>query len=129
MVEDHVNVELPPLATLVGLALSETLGGAAETVTVADWDAEPPAPVQVSVYLVDALSAAVLCEPLVASLPLQPPEALQEAALVEAQVNVDVPPLAMVLGFAVSVTVGAGAVTVTVADCAALPPGPVQVSV
>ena len=112
-----------------GTQVSVAVPVADATVTVADWDAEPPAPVQVSVYLVDALSAAVLCEPLVASLPLQPPEALQEAALVEAQVNVDVPPLAMVLGFAVSVTVGAGAVTVTVADCAALPPGPVQVSV
>ena len=30
-----VNVELPPLETLVGLALSDTVGGA-ETVTVAD---------------------------------------------------------------------------------------------
>jgi hypothetical protein len=41
LVDDHVRVELPPLATLVGLALSETLGGetlggAAETVTVTD---------------------------------------------------------------------------------------------
>jgi len=49
LVEDQVKVELPPLATLVGLALSETLGGLADTVTVADWDAEPPLPVQVSV--------------------------------------------------------------------------------
>ena len=35
LVEDQVNVELPPLETLVGLALSDTVGGA-ETVTVAD---------------------------------------------------------------------------------------------
>jgi hypothetical protein len=34
-----------------------------------------------------------------------------------------------VLGLAVSATAGAGCVTETVADCVALPPVPVQVSV
>ena len=62
-------------------------------------------------------------------MPLQPPEAVQDVAFVEDQVNVEVPPLATVLGLAVRVTVGAGVVTETVADCAALPPAPVQVSV
>ena len=38
-------------------------------------------------------------------------------------------PLAMVLGLAANVTVGAGGVTDTVADCVALPPAPVQVNV
>jgi hypothetical protein len=33
---DHVSFELPPLETLVGLALRETLGGVADTDTVAD---------------------------------------------------------------------------------------------
>ena len=60
LVEDQVNVELPPLATLVGLALIETLGGGADTVTVADWDAEPPAPAQVSVNVVVAVRAGVV---------------------------------------------------------------------
>jgi hypothetical protein len=39
LVEDQVNVEVPPLVTLVGLALKETLGGVALavlTVMVAD---------------------------------------------------------------------------------------------
>jgi hypothetical protein len=54
--------------------------------------------------------------------------ALQEVALVDDQVKVDVPPLATVLGPALKATVGAGAVTDTVADCVALPPPPVQVS-
>jgi hypothetical protein len=38
LVEDQVSIELPPLATLVGLALKETLGAVegADTVTVAD---------------------------------------------------------------------------------------------
>jgi hypothetical protein len=49
LLEDQVNVELAPLATLAGLALRDTLGAAAVSVTVADCDAEPPAPVQVSV--------------------------------------------------------------------------------
>lgn len=36
LVTDQVKVELAPLATVVGLALSEMLGAAVETVTVAD---------------------------------------------------------------------------------------------
>ena len=66
--------------------------------------------------------------PLAANVPLQPPEAVQEVALVELQVSVDDPPPAIVVGFAVSVTVGTGAI-VTVADAAVLvPPAPVQVN-
>jgi hypothetical protein len=61
-------------------------------------------------------------------LPDQAPEAAQEAALVETQVRVDPLPLATVLGLATKLTVGAGAVTETVADWVALPPAPVQVS-
>ncbi len=49
LLETQVNVELPPLATLAGLALIERLGGVADTVTVADWLALPPVPVQVNV--------------------------------------------------------------------------------
>ncbi len=64
-----------------------------------------------------------------ASEPLQPPDAAQEVALVDDHVKVEVAPLATVVGLALSVTVGAGVVTVTVANCAALPPAPVQVRV
>jgi len=71
----------------------------------------------------------VECDPLVASLPLQPPEAMQEVAFLDDQDSVELLPLATVLGLALKLTVGAGEVTVTVADCAALPPAPVQVSV
>ena len=106
MVEDHVNVELPPLATLVGLALKETLGGVDETVTVVDCVAEPPPPVHVSVNFVVLVSAGVTVEPLVGSLPPQPPEALQEVALVDDQLKFDVAPLFTVLGLAERVTVG-----------------------
>jgi hypothetical protein len=63
-----------------------------------------------------ALSAPVVVEPLVASLPLQPPDAVQEVALVEDQVNVELPPLATLVGAALSETLGGVADTVTVAD-------------
>ncbi len=75
------------------------------------------------------MSAPVEIEPLVASLPDQAPEAAQEVAFVETQASVELAPLATVLGFAVKLTVGVGDVTETIADCAALPPAPTQVSV
>jgi hypothetical protein len=76
-----------------------------------------------------ALRATVDCEPLMALAPDQPPEAVQEVALLDDQVSVDDAPLAIVLGLAAMATVGAGGVTETVFDCVALPPAPVQVSV
>jgi hypothetical protein len=48
---------------------------------------------------------------------------------VAAQFSVAVLPFAIVLGFAVIFTVGAGVLTDTVADCDALPPEPAQVKV
>ena len=58
------------------------------------------------------------------------PEAVHEVALLEDQVNVEAPPRSTVLGLALKLTVGAGfALTVTVADCAAVPPLPVQFNV
>ena len=68
------------------------------------------------------------CVPFTALVPDQAPEAVHEVALVAAQVNVELPPLAMVAGLAVKVTVGVGEVTETVTDCVALPPPPVQLS-
>jgi len=68
----------------------------------------------------------VLCDPLIAWLPVQPPEAVQEVALMDVQLSVEALPLATVLGLAVKLTVGAAAVTETVTDCVALPPVPAQ---
>ena len=68
--------------------------------------------------------------PLVATDPLQAPEAVQAVALVEDQVNVDMPPLDTLLGFELIVMVGAAPLTgatVMEADWVALPPAPVQV--
>lgn len=79
--------------------------------------------------MVAAVKPAVVRLPLVASDPLQPPDAEHEVALVEDQVRVEAAPLATVVGLADRVTVGAGVFTVTVADWAAVPPVPVQLRV
>ena len=65
------------------------------------------------------------------SVPAQPPDAVHALALLVDQVRFALPPLATVLGLAVSAIVGAGEgdVTETVADWTALPPGPEQLSV
>jgi hypothetical protein len=52
----------------------------AETVTVTDLLVEPPDPVQVSVNVVVALSAALVTVPLVGCVPVHPPEAAQVVA-------------------------------------------------
>jgi hypothetical protein len=128
LVEVQANVELPPLGTLIGLALMETLGGVADVVTVADWDAEPPAPVHVSVNLVVVVRAAVAFEPLVATGPDHPPDAAHAVSLVDDHDSIAELPLLTVVGVADRVTAGTGLVTETVADCVALPPLPVQMS-
>jgi hypothetical protein len=73
--------------------------------------------------------APVDCEPLIAFAPVQAPEALQAVALVELQVRAELAPAAIELGLTLKLTVGVGLVTETVADCAALPPLPLQVNV
>ncbi len=74
-----------------------------------------------------AVSAPVDCEPLTALVPDHAPDAVHEVALMADQVSMELAPLATVLGLAAKVIVGAGAVTVTVTDCVAVPPLPVQV--
>jgi len=54
---------------------------------------------------------------------------MQLVALVADQVSVALLPLVIVLGLALRLTVGAGGMTETVADCFALPPGPEQIKV
>jgi hypothetical protein len=128
-VELHVRVEVWPLATEEGLALSDTVGALAVTVTVADCDAEPPAPVHVRVNFVFDVRAIVTCVPLVACAPDQPPDAVHAVALVELQISVEVLPELTVLGLAVSWTVGAAADTVTVVLWVTDPVALVQLSV
>jgi hypothetical protein len=67
--------------------------------------------------------------PLTALVPDQAPEAVQEVALDDDQVKVELAPLATVLGLALRLTVGVCfGLTVTVVDWAALPPDPLQVN-
>jgi hypothetical protein len=134
LVELQVSVEDPPPAIVVGYAVSAAvatgLGGVTVTVAVAG-GLVPPAPVHVNEYAMVAVRAAVVWVPLAAIVPLQPPEAVHDVALVELQVSVEVAPLAIGLGLAVSAAVGMGlaAVTATVAAAAVLvPPEPVQIS-
>jgi hypothetical protein len=97
------------------------------TVTVVDAVFVPPLPVQLSWYVVVAVRAPVLCLPLVAFVPLQPPEAVQLVELVELQVNCDELPDAMLVGAADSVTEGHGR-TVPPIFLTTVPPAPVHVS-
>lgn len=75
------------------------------------------------------MSAPVDWVPVIALVPDHAPDAAQEVAFVADHVSVALPPLLIALGPTLSVTVGADALTETVADCAALPPPPVHVSV
>jgi hypothetical protein len=62
--------------------------------------------------------------------PVHAPLAVQLVASVEDQVSIDEPPVAILVGFADMVTVGAtGAVTATVVDWLPSPPVPVHDSV
>src|SRR3984893_10590437 len=108
LVELQVSADAPPLAIVVGFAVSVAVGlGAMVTVAVAAV-LVPPVPVHVREDVVFAVSAPVDWLPLVAFAPANvPPVAVHEVALVELQVNVDVPPLAIVVGLAVSDAVGA----------------------
>jgi len=129
LVEDQERADAAPLLTVLGFALSVTVGSGVVTVTVADCEALPPLPLQVRVKVESALSAPLDTEPFRGSLPDHEPEAEHDVALADDQLSVVLFPLTMVLGAALKVTVGAGEVTETVTDWLALPPVPVQVSV
>jgi hypothetical protein len=100
-----------------------------DTVSVAETtELEPPPPLHVSEYVVVEPIAPVLRVPLAPSEPLQPPDAVQAAALLELQVSVDEPPGAITEGATDSVAVGiASMVTVAVA-VRPVPPVPLHVS-
>lgn len=127
LVLDQVRVELPPLATVDGVADRLTVGGPV-TATVSDLVVVPPGPVQTRVKLVLVARAGVVSVPLVAFVPLHPPLAEQLVAPLLDHDSVEADPEAIELGEALKVTVGAGATT-TVEDCDTVPPTPVQVRV
>ena len=120
-VDDHVRVEDCPLEIDVGFAVSEAVGVMDVTVTVALVDADALPFEQVMKYVV-VVGGVTLTEPEIA-FPVEKPLPMQEVALVDDQVRVDDWPLVIDVGFAVSDTGIAGAVTVTVAfaDAEVLP--------
>ena len=132
-VEDQVSVDDPPLATDGGVAARDTVVAGGDTVTVAGALAAPPDPVQERLNVLVLVNAPVDWLPEVALGPTpHAPEDVQDVAFVEDQVSVDDPPLATVVGFAASDTVGTGGGggvpdTVTVAVALVLPPELVQV--
>jgi hypothetical protein len=129
LVEDQLKVALLPLVSELGAACKLTVGAGALTETVADCAADPPGPVQVSVYVEEAVRVPVDCEPFTALVPDQAPEAVQAVAFAEDQLSIALAPLAIALGPTLKLTVGVGDLTETVVDCVALPPGPLQVKV
>jgi hypothetical protein len=89
----------------------------------------PPGPVQVRPKVELAVRAPLDWVPLWALLPDHAPLAVHAVAFAVDQVRVVVALLNTELGLAARLMVGVGAFTDTVADCAALPPAPVQVNV
>ena len=59
LVELHVSVEAPPLATVVGIAVNVAVGMTATATIAVAGALVPPGPVQVSEYDVLVVSAAV----------------------------------------------------------------------
>jgi hypothetical protein len=101
---DQLSEEEAPEFTVLGVALSVTTGAMLDTVTVADCVADPPAPVQVSSYSLVFVRVPVGQFPLVATLPCQPPDAVQALTPTDVQVSVELQPLLTVVGAAVRVT-------------------------
>jgi len=129
-VDDHASVEMPPGASESGLAVRISVGsGGGFAVTVTLFEIVPPLPVQASVKVVVVASAPVDSVPLVDFVSLQPPLAMQLVAFVDDQLSIEGSPVVTESGLAVSVKVGAGYETVTVAVRETVPPSPVQVSV
>jgi hypothetical protein len=108
LLELQVNVDEPPGAITEGYTES-VADGTIFTVAVAG-ALVPPVPVHVSENAVLTVSAPVLRLPLAAKVPLHPPEAVQEVALVEDQVSVVDPPALIVWLDVPRVVVGNGGV-------------------
>jgi hypothetical protein len=106
-VVDQLRVELEPDCTVVGFAEIMTVGAPA-TRTVTESGVDPPAPVQVSVYVVWPVRGPTDWLPCVFFEPLHPPLAVQLEALLVVQLRVELPFSATVVGLAIRFTVGGG---------------------
>ena len=124
----QLNVVVPLNGRLDGLAENDNVGDGAATVILAVSLAVPPGPLQDRVNTLFEVSDAIICDPAVALLPDQSPEAVQPVVLLLLQLNVVAPLNGRLDGLAVRLIDGApGAATVTLTESLTLPPGPVQV--
>src|ERR1022692_348373 len=60
--DDQFRVALPPVVTVLGLALKAIVGNGGVTETVADCEALPPVPVHAKVYIALAVSPPAACD-------------------------------------------------------------------
>jgi hypothetical protein len=103
----QLSMAAPPGDIAVGLALRATVGAACgSTVTVVLACALPPAPLQLNTKFDEAFSVPVLTEPLVGSLPLHAPEAVQLVALLLLQLSMALLPPVIAVGVADNETTG-----------------------
>jgi hypothetical protein len=120
----QVRIAPAPGATVVGLAVSDTSGGVAAvdglvTATLTDFDVEPPVPEQLSENVVVVVNASVVNPPEVGCVPLHPPDAIHDCALVDCHCRITVSPDSTEASAADNVTVGAPVVDVA-SDCVVL---------
>jgi hypothetical protein len=124
LVEFHVSVEAEPGAMTDGLNVKLALG---MTLTTASALGElPPAPAHDNEYEVAMVIVPLLWLPLGGSVPLQPPEAVHEAASVEVQVSKLVPPDATTPGADEMLAEGGGMNATVAVEGGVTPPGPVH---
>ena len=128
-VADQLSMAELPALTLLGLACSVTWGACEVTVTVADCEAVPPWPVQVSSNSVLLVNLPLIHVPLTETGPLQPPLAMHCVAWSAFQARLVTPEPVRVVGEALNVISGACWVTVTCRLCVCDAPPFVQVRV
>lgn len=113
--------------TVAGFTAIVTAGALELTVTVTCFVTVPPDPVQASANVFEPAEVGVTdCDPLVALVPVHASLAVHEVAFVAAHDSVVLPPRVNDIGLADSVSVGAAALTVRVAELLAVPPDPVH---
>ena len=124
----QLSVVEPFCGTLPGLAENDNVGDGAVTVMLTVSLAVPTGPLQDRLNTLFEVSADIVCEPDVALLPDQSPEAVQPVVLLLLQLNVVAPLKGRLDELAVRLTDEAvGPATIMLTESVALPPRPVQV--
>jgi hypothetical protein len=128
LIELQVSDAVPPRATAPGEAVSVAVGKGFTVTAALTGTLVPPGPEHMRTKFALPLNAPLLWLPLVASVPLQSPEAAQEVACVELHASVDSLPAGTTLGFAASCAVGRALTMMASVAVWLVPPGPEHVS-